>query len=134
MESRASTVPLRAAPSLRTPSAVESTPKIFWNTSSSIMLTCTPSPSHAPPQDTGSHARLRAWTHKGAAASSKNKTFMLRTAATLSRPGFVKSSLDVHSASKSNVLCRVEALISVPSISMLAAAWRKDRAHTRDNQ
>ena len=71
---------------------------------------------------TDSHARLRARTHKGTAASSKNKTFMFNTAETLSRPGLVKSSLDVHSASKSKVLCKVEALISVPYISMFAAA------------
>ena len=90
-------------------------------------------PLSPPSQVTDNHARMRARTHEGRAASSKNSTFMCNTAETLSRPGLVKSNLDVHSASKSKVLCKVEAAISVPSISMFAAAW-KERAHTRDEQ
>jgi hypothetical protein len=53
---------------------------------------------------------------------TKAAAFIFIMAATLSIPGFVKSSFDSYFPSKSKTLCSVAAQIVVPSISMLAAA------------
>jgi hypothetical protein len=53
---------------------------------------------------------------------TKVAAFIFIIAATLSIPGFVKSRFDSYFPSKSKTLCSVAAHMSVPSISIFAAA------------